>query len=342
MNKLATIEKIHSIQPHPNPEVEKLEVAKILEWPVVVPKGQYRDGELVVFIQIDSIVPEANPYFEFMRRQKFRVWNARFKGAPSSGLVCPTSILPYEGEPSPILGISLKEGDDITETLGIIKYERPIDMSVRGDAAGGYPTNLISISDEDNMLSHPTALAELDGKEIYISQKVDGSSTTFIFNNGEFKACSRRWELKEGSGFPWTAATRYNLKEKMISLKKNLAIQCEAVGNKLNGNRMGISGIELRLFRAKNLDNRQLYNYYELKELASILEIPIVDEIEIIKFDKNNHTIEYFKNLADKQIYSTNGQPAEGLVLSPTIPFYSTILGKEWSLKIINQNYKQS
>ena len=69
MAKLATIEKIHSIQKHPNEDVEKLEVAKIKEWPVVVPKGQFKDGDLVVFIQIDSIVPKENPYFAFMERQ---------------------------------------------------------------------------------------------------------------------------------------------------------------------------------------------------------------------------------------------------------------------------------
>ena len=86
MEKLATIEIIHSIQPHPNPEVEKLEIAKIKEWPVVIPKGHFANGQKVVFIQIDSIVPEI-PEFEFMRRQKFRVWNAKFKGAPSQGLV---------------------------------------------------------------------------------------------------------------------------------------------------------------------------------------------------------------------------------------------------------------
>ena len=77
MNKLATIQKLHSIQKHPNEEVEKLEVGKVMEWPVVIPKGQYKEGELVVFIAIDSIVPESNPYFEFMRRQKFRIWNLK-------------------------------------------------------------------------------------------------------------------------------------------------------------------------------------------------------------------------------------------------------------------------
>ena len=48
--KLATIEVIHSITPHPNPEVTKLEVGKIKEWPVAVPKGQYSNGQLVIFI----------------------------------------------------------------------------------------------------------------------------------------------------------------------------------------------------------------------------------------------------------------------------------------------------
>ena len=128
----------------------------------------------------------------------------------------------------------------------------------------------------------------------------------------------------------------------MISLGNNIAIQCEAVGSKLNGNRMGINGIELRLFRAKNLDTREIYNYNELKELSFTLGIPIVEEIEIIKYDKTIHTIDWFKNLADKQTYPTNGQPAEGIVISTVVPVYSNTLGKSFSLKIINQNYKQS
>lgn len=95
--KLASIEKIHSIQPHPNTEVEKLEVGLVKAWPVVIPKNTYKDGDLVVFIVIDSIVPN-KPEFAFMERQKFRVWNARFKGSPSAGLVMPLSTLNQFGE----------------------------------------------------------------------------------------------------------------------------------------------------------------------------------------------------------------------------------------------------
>lgn len=346
MNKLATIQKIHSIQKHPNEEVEKLEVAKILEWPVVIPKGQYKEGELVVFITIDSIVPESNPYFEFMRRQKFRIWNARFKGAASSGLVCPLSILPSKINdlllhPNCDFISTYQEQDDVTELLGITKYEKPLDMSVRGDAAGNFPTNLISISDEDNMLSYPKALEELDGKEVYVSQKVDGSSTTFIFNNGEFKACSRRFELKEGSGFPWQAVNKYDIKNKLIKYNKNLVIQAESIGPKLNANRLELSELEIRVFRMKDLNTMQLLNYTDLALNCAYLDLPMVDVIDKFIFNKEIHTVEYFRNLTDSQIWPTNKKPAEGIVLAPTIPFHSNVLNKSWSIKIINQEYKQ-
>ena len=166
---LATIQRIHSIRPHPN--ADTLSVAKVLEWPVVVKNNQFIENELVVFIEIDSIVPEFNPYFEFMRRQNFRTWNARFRGEPSSGLVCPLSILSLHK----YLNKDWVEGEDISAILNIKKYERPIDVSIGGDALGGFPTKLISITDEDNLLSHAKALNELsDGQELYATEKADG------------------------------------------------------------------------------------------------------------------------------------------------------------------------
>ena len=190
------------------------------------------------------------------------------------------------------------------------------------------------------MLSYSNSLSELEDKEIYISQKVDGSSTTFIFNEGEFKACSRRFELKEGSGFPWGTVKKYDIKTKLTTLNRNLAIQAESIGPKLNGNTMELKELEIKIFRIKDLNTRQVLGFYELKSLCESLSLPMVDVIEVCKFDKNIHTVEYFRNLADSQVWKTNGKPGEGVVVAPTIPFYSPSIGKEWSLKIINQNYK--
>lgn len=350
MSKLATIEIIHSIQPHPNPEVEKLEVAKIKEWPVVIPKGHFANGQKVVFIQIDSIVPEI-PEFEFMRRQKFRVWNAKFKGAPSQGLVMNSlSLNKYlniiTDNPSTETGIDVKdfkEGDDVTELLGVTKYEKPLDLSIRGDAVGGFPTHLVSITDEDNLLNNPTTLEEFRGQECYLTVKADGSSMTVIYDGEKVRVCSRRLEQKEGSGF-WLFAEALSLPDKLRAMKKSIAIQAEACGGKIQGNPMGLSLPSFFVFNVKEIDTGKWYGYYELVNFCSGLQIPMVQIInEPFIFDET-WTIARLQEIANGVVYKTakgETRKGEGIVLRPTTPKFSAVLGHALSVKILNQEYKQ-
>ena len=348
MNKLATIEKIHSIQPHPNPEVEKLEVGKIKEWPVVIPKGQYKDGELIVFIQIDSIVPETNPYFEFMRRQKFRIWNAKFKGAPSQGLVCPLSIINNQtvdaiGRMTHRFGADiLQEGEDVTELLGIIKYEKPLDATICGDAKCGFPTHLVSITDEDNLLNNPEVLNEIRGERCYITLKADGSSMTVYHNEGQVGVCSRKWEQKEGTGL-WKIADSYDLPISIVGLGLNVAIQAEAAGGKIQGNPLGLNKPSMFVFNVKDISTGKWYGWEDIKKICSILILPTVKLVQEIFVFNEDWTIEKLQKIANDVTYTTdNGQikSAEGIVLRPTTPKYSPTLGKMLSVKILNQNYK--
>ncbi len=346
MTKLATIQKIHSIQPHPNPEVNRLEVGLVKAWPVVIPKGEFKDGELVVFITIDSIVPENNPYFEFMRKQHFRVWNAKFKKAPSQGLVCPLSILPDScfgvvGDKD--MPLRPQEGDDVTDALNITKYEKGLDALIAGDAKGGFPTNLISITDEDNLLNYPEILNEFQGENCYITLKADGSSMTAIYDNGEVRVCSRRLEQKEGTGF-WKLAEKYDLPNKLKFLGKNIAIQAEACGGKIQGNPLGLTDQTMFIFNVKETDTGKWYNWDELKELCFIFKIsPVLPIMENFVFHTEHMTINELQNIANATVYKTSKgetKPAEGIVLRPTTPKYSTILGKSLSVKILNQDYK--
>lgn len=340
MEKLATIEIIHSIQPHPNPEVERLEVAKIKEWPVVIPKGHFANGQMVVFIQIDSIVPDI-PEFEFMRRQKFRVWNAKFKGAPSQGLVCPLSIIPSDRADAE--GYDLYEGSDFTEILGVTKYEKPLDLSIRGDAVGGFPTHLVSITDEENLLNNPQTLDEFRGQECYLTVKADGSSMTVIYDGEKVRVCSRRLEQKEGSGF-WLFAEAFGLPDKLRAMKKSIAIQAEACGGKIQGNPMGLSLPSFFVFNVKEIDTGKWYGYYELVNFCSGLQIPMVQIInEPFIFD-DTWTIARLQEIANGVVYKTakgETRRGEGIVLRPTTPKFSAVLGHTLSVKILNQEYKQ-
>lgn len=64
MRSLASIQRIHDIVPIEG--ADKIELAKVLGWQVVVKKDQFKVGDLCCYIEIDSIVPQT-PIFEFMK-----------------------------------------------------------------------------------------------------------------------------------------------------------------------------------------------------------------------------------------------------------------------------------
>ena len=89
--KLASIQRIVSIEPIQG--ADKIELAIVLGWQCVVKKDEFKVGDLCVYIEIDSIVPADNPYFEFMKDRKYRVKTIRLRGIYSQGLVCPLNIM---------------------------------------------------------------------------------------------------------------------------------------------------------------------------------------------------------------------------------------------------------
>lgn len=107
---LAHVETIVDIQPIEN--ADKIEVATVLGWRVVISKADnFHIGDKVVYIEIDSKVPE-RPEFEFLRDRKFRVRTIRLRGQYSQGLILPMSILKKDYD----------VGTDVTKELGIVYY----------------------------------------------------------------------------------------------------------------------------------------------------------------------------------------------------------------------------
>lgn len=118
--KLAHIEIIESLSPIEG--ADKIEVAQVLGWQCVVKKGEFEVGEMVVYIEVDSVMPE-KPEYEFLRDRKFRIRTIKLRGQVSQGLVLPLSILPDK---------SIKYSDgfnnigkDVTDLLNITKYLTP-------------------------------------------------------------------------------------------------------------------------------------------------------------------------------------------------------------------------
>ena len=118
MRKLASIQKIVDIQPIEG--ADKIERLTVLGWHIVASKTEnHKVGDLVAYIEPDSKMPEI-PMFEFLQSKKYIVKTIKLRGQISQGLVIPLREL----EKNFNIDISkLKEGDDITELLGIKKYD---------------------------------------------------------------------------------------------------------------------------------------------------------------------------------------------------------------------------
>lgn len=93
--KLATIERISEI--HPIPDADAIERAVIRGWSVVVRKGDHKVGDLVVYCEIDSLMPE-RPEFEFLRPRGFRIRTISLRKQISQGIIFPLNILNSVGK----------------------------------------------------------------------------------------------------------------------------------------------------------------------------------------------------------------------------------------------------
>lgn len=111
--ELAYVVKITDITPIEG--ADRVELAHVNGWQVMVKKGEFKVGDLAVYFEIDSKLPETET-FEFMAKYKYRVKTQRFfKGKVlSQGLI----MTPAE------LGLNVvQDGDFVTEQLDVTYYE---------------------------------------------------------------------------------------------------------------------------------------------------------------------------------------------------------------------------
>ena len=168
--------RIDNVSPHPDPEVERLELAQIKGWQVVVQKGLRRSGDLVVYIPPDSLVPDniAAEWGVSNYLSKGRVRQVRLKGEPSFGLVVDLE------DPS------WTEGQDVAEYFGITKYEPPIKISA-GDAAAPHPL-FPSYTGIENLRNFPNVIEPYE--PVVITEKIHGTNCRVGIVDGELMAGS--------------------------------------------------------------------------------------------------------------------------------------------------------
>lgn len=172
--KMATIRKIDDIRPIP--DADAIETAVIGGWTVVIKCGEFTVGDLAVYCEIDSWIPNHLAPFlskgqeprEFEGIKGERLRTVRLKKQLSQGLLLPMSCLTN-------FGADLSEGDDVAETLGIVKWEATLSAQLAGDAVGLFPS-WIQKTDQERIQNLTSELAEWKKQDITweVTEKLDG------------------------------------------------------------------------------------------------------------------------------------------------------------------------
>ena len=316
MRKLASIQKIKSLEAIEG--ADAIEKATVLGWQLVVKKNEFSIGDLCIYCEIDSLLPE-KPEFEFLRPRKMQIRTVRLRGQISQGICFPLSFLPP--------GFDIAEDADCTEALGITKYEPPVPAHLSGIAKGKFPS-FIPKTDETRVQVLQRLLDKYQGETCYVTEKLDGSSATFYINNNEFGVCSRNLELLEDNENTfWKVARDFDIENKLRMLKGNFAIQGELVGEFVQDNRLKLRGHKVFFFNLFDIDRFEYVPYEKFIQILATLDLQVVP---ILFTDyKLPNNIDSIVALATRKSAINPDIWAEGIVIRPLVEKIDLILSNE-------------
>lgn len=334
MRKLASIQQVRSIEPIAG--ADAIELARINGWQCVVKKGEFRPGELGVYLEIDSVPPETAAFSWLWRPKdaveapprpaKTRIKTLRLRGVLSQGLLLPLGAV----------GVSLSnpaEGDDLTEKLGVTKYEPPAPSGM-GDYRAPFP-GIVPKTDEMRVQSFPELLNEMKGRAFTATVKVDGTSATFINLDGDFHVCGRNHSIVDGENLYWYVAKKHKLQE-VLADRPNLAIQGEVVGPGIQKNALGLKDKTLFVFNIYDAVASRHYSDAELRAFCADHKLtPVPVAFVGNSFDESVESL-----LAKAEgVYDGTKNEREGVVVRPVETIGSTILCGRFSFKAISNRF---
>lgn len=279
MRKLASVRRIDSISSIPN--ADAIECATVGGWRIVVKKGEFREGDLAVYCEIDSWIPhELAPFLskgqeprEYNGVRGERLRTVKLRGQVSQGLLLPLSVISDRGQT-----VYHVDGIDVSGVLGIQKWEAPVPANLAGDVRGVFPS-FVPKTDQERIQNLTEEFKTWTDLVWEVTEKLDGSSMTVYYKDGDFGVCSRNWNLAESeSNSMWQQARRYNL-EQVLAQEGNYAVQGEIVGEGIQGNLYRIRGQDFLVYDVFDIKEQRYLTPVERRnfvERNNLRHIPIL------------------------------------------------------------------
>ena len=338
MRNLVSIQAISKIEPIEG--ADAIELVFIKGWQCVAKKGEFQPGDTCVYFEVDSFLPIDSRY-EFLRKtsyrnnehmgEGFRIKTISFRGKVSQGLALPADIFPE------IAGVSA--GGDVTGLLGVKKWELPEQAGSAGIAIGNKPFGLPT-TDETRIQSIPEFLEYFIGKPYYITTKMDGTSCTIYCNGGMVGVCGRNYEYKEDgeSCSMWRWVHKRGLKDKLLALGEDIAIQGEFCGAGIQKNRLKLMETDLFVFDVIKMGDYNALKKCGMREIQSYCEKLGLNMVPIEETGGCfNYTLDELIEKARGKYLS--GLDKEGIVVRTQEYGRAGEMNQKLSFKVLNNDF---
>lgn len=356
--------KILNIGPHNN--AERLEVATVYGFQVICGKGQYQVGDKVVYIPIDSILPQQLedklfPEGSKIKLHHHRVRQIRIRGLASQGMLVNPNDLAE-------LGLNLRtveDEQDVSEAIGVTKYDppQPGPAQTQGNKKNRNPVYAHPLFHKYNGLDSIKWFPSLfkDDELVVIQEKLHGTNaraSRLPYNaNTLFKKLKKLLGLapkyencygsnnvdisSRGGHAGYYGEDVYGaVFSKMDIFKKipdGFTVYGEIIGPNIQKNYdYGLKEHKFVLFDVKQLmdDGKQRWLApNEVKIFARQFDFELVPELYVGLFNKEKA----YELTKGPSVYSANQKVREGIVIK-SLAFYDQE-GNKRALKWVSEDY---
>lgn len=354
MRKLASIQRIKEIKQIDG--ADNIEYVNTQGWWCIAKKGEFKVGDLAVYVEIDSLMPEREPFiFLAPRGFKVKTWKLNKFNVISQGILFPISILPSLSD------TDFFDGQDVTDLIGVKKIETEVEFTpkkklnpfvnymMKYSFFRIFYKKLYSPEREEWPVTIPktdeTRIQNLSGiwetqwkntSGWSITEKLEGQSLTNflitkrrfgIFKKKVFGVCSRNIYLKTKHPCThWNATIEQDIENKLKYVPYDVAIQSEIVGPGIQKNIYKLKRLHVFVFNVMNLSTGKKLSNLEVRNFCCDYGFSAVPAIE------ENATL---PNKMEELIDMSNGRS----LLTDTLREGLVIRREGISFKVVSPEY---
>jgi len=309
----------YKLRKHSNADTLSIADIEGSAWQVVVKTEDFEPEGTAIYIPVDSIVPET-PQFEFLREKKFRVKAIKLRGEYSYGLLLPNKE-------------NLPVGEDVTEKIGISKYEPPTPLEMTGETITGLDW-VVKYTDIERYENFQDVL--LEGEEVVVTEKIHGSNLRVSKKNNLLFVGGHNWMFKESeTNLYWSAIKKNGLDGILLKgLPDEVVLFGEVYGRKVQTLQYGLTTQKIVFFDA-------FFNgrYLDWDDVVGLIEKLGLSMPPIVY--RGAYHLDKIKSLSYGKTLLSGEHLREGIVVKPVKERVDGKLGRV-ILKFLNPEYETS